>query len=119
MRRIVASRAALCAGAGVLMFSAAATERSTPVLCAASTADTLTKLESRVAELEKLIAAPSAAPSGPITVEPLAAPLKGAVWEVPGSKSITNRALILAALRTGTTNLSGQSLCVRIGAASL
>ena len=29
------------------------------------------------------------------------------VWRVPGSKSITNRALLLAALAEGTTRLEG------------
>jgi len=44
---------------------------------------------------------------GPIVVAPLAAPLDDVTWEVPGSKSITNRALILAALRDGRTRLRG------------
>jgi 3-phosphoshikimate 1-carboxyvinyltransferase len=50
-------------------------------------------------------------PAGPLALEPLAteplatgAPL---VWNIPGSKSITNRALPLAALSEGSTLLSG------------
>lgn len=41
-----------------------------------------------------------------ITVAPLAAPPQAAV-RVPGSKSLTNRALIVAALADGTTTLNG------------
>lgn len=48
-------------------------------------------------------------PEGPFAVEAL--PVKrgtpGYVWRVPGSKSITNRALVLAALAEGTTTLRG------------
>jgi len=50
-------------------------------------------------------------PAGPLALQPLApqpqasrAPL---VWNIPGSKSITNRALPLAALSEGSTLLSG------------
>uniref|UniRef100_A0A7S2RH55 3-phosphoshikimate 1-carboxyvinyltransferase n=1 Tax=Mucochytrium quahogii TaxID=96639 RepID=A0A7S2RH55_9STRA len=42
-----------------------------------------------------------------LDVVPLPAPLRDVTWQVPGSKSITNRALILAALRDGTTVLKG------------
>lgn len=41
-------------------------------------------------------------PSGPYDVTPLAGPVT-ATWTVPGSKSITNRALVLAALAEGTS----------------
>jgi len=40
-------------------------------------------------------------------VQPLASPLRDATWRVPGSKSLTNRALVLAALRPGKTLLRG------------
>lgn len=50
-------------------------------------------------------------PQGPLPIPPLdpekvraAAPF---VWHVPGSKSITNRALVLAALAEGATTLTG------------
>lgn len=46
------------------------------------------------------------APSPPRRIEPLAAPLD-AVVRVPGSKSITNRALVVAALAEGTSVLEG------------
>lgn len=42
-----------------------------------------------------------------ITIEPLAKPPDGVVVRVPGSKSITNRALITAALASGESRLSG------------
>lgn len=45
-------------------------------------------------------------PSGPLRVPPLPAPVDR-VWRIPGSKSITNRALVLAALAEGTTRLEG------------
>jgi 3-phosphoshikimate 1-carboxyvinyltransferase len=45
-------------------------------------------------------------PSGPIEIARLAAPPR-LTWRVPGSKSITNRALVLAALADGTSELSG------------
>ncbi len=45
-------------------------------------------------------------PNGPLTLEPLARPPELS-WQVPGSKSITNRALILAALASGQTELEG------------
>ena len=41
-------------------------------------------------------------PTGPLTIAPLARPVT-TTWAVPGSKSVTNRALILAALAEGTT----------------
>ncbi len=45
-------------------------------------------------------------PVGPLTIPPLpSAPTL--VWRVPGSKSITNRALVLAALAAGRSVLSG------------
>jgi len=52
---------------------------------------------------------PDAFPAGPLTIPPLAAPAGAApfVWRIPGSKSITNRALPLAALSEGTTVLTG------------
>lgn len=48
-------------------------------------------------------------PSGPLAITPLKVPADVApfVWNVPGSKSITNRALPLAALSEGTTILKG------------
>jgi 3-phosphoshikimate 1-carboxyvinyltransferase len=45
-------------------------------------------------------------PPGPLAIPVLPAPVDR-VWAVPGSKSITNRALILAALAEGTTRLDG------------
>ncbi|HYQ18158.1 MAG TPA: 3-phosphoshikimate 1-carboxyvinyltransferase [Polyangiaceae bacterium] len=45
-------------------------------------------------------------PSGPLVIPPLPAPVDR-VWRIPGSKSITNRALVLAALADGTTRLEG------------
>ena len=45
-------------------------------------------------------------PKGPLAIPPLQAPLD-IVWSVPGSKSITNRALVLAAIADGTSTLSG------------
>src|SRR5690349_13445393 len=45
-------------------------------------------------------------PAGPLTVPPLGAPAK-LDWDVPGSKSITNRALVLAALAAGESRLTG------------
>lgn len=48
-------------------------------------------------------------PDGPLTIVPLKVPSDALpfVWHVPGSKSITNRALPLAALSEGTTILKG------------
>lgn len=48
-------------------------------------------------------------PAGPLSLTPLIVPETTApfVWQVPGSKSITNRALVLAALAEGTTILTG------------
>jgi len=48
-------------------------------------------------------------PQGPLTLKPLRVPadVKPFVWNIPGSKSITNRALPLAALSEGTTILKG------------
>jgi 3-phosphoshikimate 1-carboxyvinyltransferase len=45
-------------------------------------------------------------PPGPLTLTPLASP-PTVVWRVPGSKSITNRALVLAALAEGESTLRG------------
>ncbi len=45
-------------------------------------------------------------PAGPLSIPPLPAPIER-VWQIPGSKSITNRALVLAALAEGTTRLEG------------
>ncbi len=45
-------------------------------------------------------------PSAPLRLRPLSAPPRG-IWRVPGSKSITNRALILAALADGESRLEG------------
>lgn len=45
-------------------------------------------------------------PAGPLRMTPLAAPPRGE-WRVPGSKSITNRALLLAALADGESRLEG------------
>lgn len=45
-------------------------------------------------------------PAGPLAIPKLRAPVDR-VWRIPGSKSITNRALILAALAEGTTRLEG------------
>lgn len=48
-------------------------------------------------------------PQGPLSLTPLqvTSQTPAFVWHVPGSKSITNRALILAALAEGTTTLTG------------
>lgn len=45
-------------------------------------------------------------PPGPLAIPQLPAPVDR-VWRIPGSKSITNRALVLAALADGTTRLDG------------
>jgi 3-phosphoshikimate 1-carboxyvinyltransferase len=45
-------------------------------------------------------------PSGPLAIPPLNAAIDQR-WRVPGSKSITNRALVLAALSDGSSRLSG------------
>ncbi len=45
-------------------------------------------------------------PPGPLTIEPLPAPPRF-TWRVPGSKSLTNRALVLAALADGESRLEG------------
>lgn len=45
-------------------------------------------------------------PSAPVTLVPLARP-PSLVWEIPGSKSITNRVFALAALAEGTSRLEG------------
>ncbi len=45
-------------------------------------------------------------PRGPLAIPQLPAPVDR-IWRIPGSKSITNRALILAALAEGTTRLDG------------
>jgi 3-phosphoshikimate 1-carboxyvinyltransferase len=45
-------------------------------------------------------------PSGPLAIPTLPGPVDR-VWRIPGSKSITNRALVLAALADGTTRLDG------------
>ncbi len=46
----------------------------------------------------------------PLPVEPLATPPSGAVIRVPGGRSITNRALVAAALAEGTSVLRGAGL---------
>lgn len=47
-------------------------------------------------------------PAGPLLIPPLPHGSRlDAVWRVPGSKSITNRALVLAALADGETRLEG------------
>ena len=48
-------------------------------------------------------------PKGPLRLEPLKNPVnsKPYLWPVPGSKSITNRAFVLAALAPGITTLRG------------
>ncbi len=45
-------------------------------------------------------------PAAPLAIPKLPAPVDR-VWLIPGSKSITNRALVLAALAEGTTRLEG------------
>src|SRR5690242_13831759 len=45
-------------------------------------------------------------PAGPLAIPVLPTPVDR-VWRIPGSKSITNRALVLAALAEGTTRLEG------------
>jgi 3-phosphoshikimate 1-carboxyvinyltransferase len=45
-------------------------------------------------------------PAGPLAIPQLPGPIDR-VWRIPGSKSITNRALVLAALADGTTRLDG------------
>jgi 3-phosphoshikimate 1-carboxyvinyltransferase len=47
-----------------------------------------------------------ALPAGPLRMTPLVGPPTGE-WRVPGSKSITNRALLLAALAEGESRLEG------------
>ncbi|HSC85893.1 MAG TPA: 3-phosphoshikimate 1-carboxyvinyltransferase, partial [Polyangiaceae bacterium] len=48
-------------------------------------------------------------PAGPLAITPLRSPSEAQpfVWHVPGSKSITNRAFVLAALAEGETVLRG------------
>lgn len=48
-------------------------------------------------------------PRGPLSLRPLKLPSSAApfTWAIPGSKSITNRALVLAALAEGTSTLRG------------
>ena len=48
-------------------------------------------------------------PKGPLSISPLQIPQGTSpfIWEVPGSKSITNRALVLAALAEGESILRG------------
>lgn len=43
----------------------------------------------------------------PIDTDKLDGPSPKATWEIPGSKSITNRALILCALTKGNVKLEG------------
>ncbi|XXX81198.1 3-phosphoshikimate 1-carboxyvinyltransferase [Sorangium sp. So ce134] len=45
-------------------------------------------------------------PAGPLPILPLSSPPEQ-IWRVPGSKSITNRALVLAALADGESTLEG------------
>lgn len=45
-------------------------------------------------------------PAGPLAIPTIPAAVDR-VWQIPGSKSITNRALVLAALADGTTRLEG------------
>src|SRR5882757_1448191 len=45
-------------------------------------------------------------PAGPFAMLKLPAPVDR-VWQIPGAKSSTNRALVLAALADGTTRLEG------------
>lgn len=45
-------------------------------------------------------------PTGPLALTPLPAP-PHAVWNVPGSKSLSNRALLLAAMAPGRSELTG------------
>ncbi|KYF92285.1 3-phosphoshikimate 1-carboxyvinyltransferase [Sorangium cellulosum] len=45
-------------------------------------------------------------PAGPLPILPLSSPPE-LIWRVPGSKSITNRALVLAALADGESTLEG------------
>ncbi|WP_437602873.1 3-phosphoshikimate 1-carboxyvinyltransferase [Sorangium sp. So ce590] len=45
-------------------------------------------------------------PAGPLPIVPLSSPPE-LIWRVPGSKSITNRALVLAALADGESTLEG------------
>ncbi|WP_437692545.1 3-phosphoshikimate 1-carboxyvinyltransferase [Sorangium sp. So ce176] len=45
-------------------------------------------------------------PAGPLPIVPLSSPPQ-LTWRVPGSKSITNRALVLAALADGESTLDG------------
>ena len=49
---------------------------------------------------------PRGFPAGPLRIAPMAAAPRGE-WRVPGSKSITNRALLLAALAEGESRLEG------------
>jgi len=53
-----------------------------------------------------VVSEPEMLRSGPLPIPKLPHPPER-VWQVPGSKSITNRALILAALAEGTSELAG------------
>jgi 3-phosphoshikimate 1-carboxyvinyltransferase len=53
-----------------------------------------------------VLSLPPMFPPGPLAIPPLPGPIDR-VWRIPGSKSITNRALVLAALSEGTTTLTG------------
>ena len=45
-------------------------------------------------------------PEGPLSIQPLAQPISWD-WPIPGSKSLTNRALPLAAMAAGNSTLHG------------
>lgn len=49
---------------------------------------------------------PPMIPAAPLVLPPLSQPVT-TTWSVPGSKSLTNRALVLAALAEGTSTLTG------------
>ena len=101
-------RANLGACAAAAAFAASSSFGHQVPLCAANSSLPTTTVD-RIADIERRIAILQTSrgqKAGPFTVKPLTNSL-AATWEVPGSKSITNRALILAALRPGTTQLSG------------
>ena len=115
--RFARSRSACAAALSFGTFSAAISDGTHPgVMCAPSTTEKVADLEARLVTLEAMFSERKNTKkvTGPLVVQPFSAPLNDIVWEVPGSKSITNRALILAALRPGTTHLSGMHTLIAL-----